>query len=176
MTSQLVILSSMFSSLCFLLVYLAFSGLFNFCWIVRRLLFLLSIVFFEGGLVCLFIHSLGFASFLDYFFFLVFLVFLAWNSFFFFSVFLLAGLLSLLFFTELASRNMEAGVCTDNTLEHKCTLHQMGAEATQMLNSTKLISSVPSSRRFTAVNNRRLQRSRQVAEWRSNPVYSWGFS
>ena len=54
-------------------------------------------------------------------------------------MFLLAGLLSLLFFTELASRNMEAGVCTDNTLEHKCTLHQMGAEATQILNSTKLI-------------------------------------
>jgi hypothetical protein len=96
--------------------------------------------------VCLFIPLALLVFLTIYFssFFLLFLFFLAWISFFFFSVFLLAGLLSLLFFTELASRNMEAGVCTDNTLEHKCTLHQMGAEATQMLNSTKLISSVPS--------------------------------
>jgi hypothetical protein len=72
MTSQLVILSSLFSSFCFLLVYLAFACLFNFCWIVRRLLFLLSIVFFEGGLACLFIHSLGFACFLFSFLFSLF--------------------------------------------------------------------------------------------------------
>lgn len=170
MTSQLVILSSMFSSFCFLFLYLAFAGLFKFCWIVRRLLFLLSIVFFEGVLVSLLVYSLGFACYFLFFLFSYFLVFLAWLSFFVFSVFLLAGLLSLLFFTELASRNMEAGVCTDNTLEHKCTLHQMGAEATQMLNSTKLISSVPSSRRFTAEDYK------EAGKWRSIPVYSWGFS